>query len=233
MKSVKSIYLRLFAALLLSLSLITGCAGGSASSQTADPTSASAGQGVDLSADADNPSGQADEEEPSAESTQDARAAQDAFDDFTEDLFREEAAASLLTLHYTVAEPAAYGITGYDRTLGTVSPEDSQESVSEAKELLDELEGMDSRVLREDQRLTYTILSSYLDYLLAGDGLELYDQPLSSSLGIQAQLPFSWRNMPSILPRMWRITSPSSPPSAHTMTVFSPLSVKNPTPAWE
>lgn len=189
MKSVKSIYLRLFAALLLSLSLITGCAGGSASSQTADPTSASAGQGVDLSADADNPSGQADEEEPSAESTQDARAAQDAFDDFTEDLFREEAAASLLTLHYTVAEPAAYGITGYDRTLGTVSPEDSQESVSEAKELLDELEGMDSRVLREDQRLTYTILSSYLDYLLAGDGLELYDQPLSSSLGIQAQLP--------------------------------------------
>ena len=189
MKSVKSIYLRLFAALLLSLSLITGCAGGSASSQTADPTSASAGQGVDLSADADNPSGQADEEEPSAESTQDARAAQDAFDQFTEDLFREEAAASLLTLHYTVAEPAAYGITGYDRTLGTVSPEDSQESVSEAKELLDELEGMDSRVLREDQRLTYTILSSYLDYLLAGDGLELYDQPLSSSLGIQAQLP--------------------------------------------
>ena len=189
MKSVKSIYLRLFAALLLSLSLITGCAGGSASSQTADPTSAFAGQGVDLSADADNPSGQADEEEPSAESTQDARAAQDAFDQFTEDLFREEAAASLLTLHYTVAEPAAYGITGYDRTLGTVSPEDSQESVSEAKELLDELEGMDSRVLREDQRLTYTILSSYLDYLLAGDGLELYDQPLSSSLGIQAQLP--------------------------------------------
>ena len=189
MKSVKSIYLRLFAALLLSLSLITGCAGGSASSQTADPTSASAGQGVDLSADADNPSGQADEEEPSAESTQDARAAQDAFDQFTEDLFREEAAASLLTLHYTAADPAAYGITGYDRTLGTVSPEDSQESVSEAKELLDELEGMDSRVLREDQRLTYTILSSYLDYLLAGDGLELYDQPLSSSLGIQTQLP--------------------------------------------
>ena len=190
MKSVKSIYLRLFAALLLSLSLITGCAGGSASSQTADPTSASAGQGVDLSADADNPSGQeAEKDAPSAESTQDARAAQDAFDQFTEDLFREEAAASLLTLHYTVAEPAAYGITGYDRTLGTVSPEDSQESVSEAKELLDELEGMDSRVLREDQRLTYTILSSYLDYLLAGDGLELYDQPLSSSLGIQAQLP--------------------------------------------
>ena len=190
MKSVKSIYLRLFAALLLSLSLITGCAGGSASSQTADPTSASAGQGVDLSADADNPSGQeAEKDAPSAESTQDARAAQDAFDQFTEDLFREEAAASLLTLHYTVAEPAAYGITGYDRTLGIVSPEDSQESVSEAKELLDELEGMDSRVLREDQRLTYTILSSYLDYLLAGDGLELYDQPLSSSLGIQAQLP--------------------------------------------
>ena len=185
MKSVKSIYLRLFAALLLSLSLITGCAGGSASSQTADPTSASAGQGVDLSADADNPSGQeAEKDAPSAESTQDARAAQDAFDEFTEDLFREEAAASLLTLHYTVADPAAYGITDYDRTLGTVSLEDSQESLSEAKELLDELEGMDSRVLREDQRLTYTILSSYLDYLLAGDGLELYDQPLSSSLGI-------------------------------------------------
>ena len=95
-KILRTILLCLFAALLLSLSLITGCAGGSASSQTADPTSASAGQGVDLSADADNPSGQeAEKDAPSAESTQDARAAQDAFDEFTEDLFREEAAASL------------------------------------------------------------------------------------------------------------------------------------------
>ena len=48
---------------------------------------------------------------------------------------------------------------------------------------------VDSRFLRQDQLLTYRILDQYLDTQLSSKGLELYDQPLSSSLGIQAQLP--------------------------------------------
>ncbi len=191
MKSLKTAYLRLIACLFLSLCLLTGCLGqgtGTASSLTAPQTSLE----TELSRESvpSEASPQSEESsQPYEEYSQDALSAQAEFDQLTEDLFREEAAASALTLHYTLANPAAYGITDYDRTLGTVSLEDSQETVTEAKDLLDELEAIDSRSLREDQRLTYTILSSYLNYLLAGEDLELYEKPLSSSLGIQAQLP--------------------------------------------
>ena len=115
--------------------------------------------------------------------------AQASFDQLTNDLFLDEVDNSLITLHYTLANPAAYGITDYDKTLGTVSLEDSKQALNDAKSLKVQLNDIDSRLLREDQLLTYNILSSYLNTMLDSEGLELYDQPLSSSLGIQAQLP--------------------------------------------
>ena len=115
--------------------------------------------------------------------------AQDAFDRLTDDLFLDEVDNSLITLHYTLADPAAYGITDYDKTLGTVSLQDSKQALMDAKSLKVQLSDIDSRLLREDQLLTYTILTSYVNTMLSSEGLELYDQPLSSSLGIQAQLP--------------------------------------------
>ncbi len=115
--------------------------------------------------------------------------AQASFDQLTNDLFLDEVDNSLITLHYTLANPAAYGITDYDKTLGTVSLEDSKQALNDAKSLKVQLNEIDSRLLREDQLLTYNILSSYLNSMLDSEGLEHYDQPLSSSLGIQAQLP--------------------------------------------
>ena len=115
--------------------------------------------------------------------------AQASFDQLTNDLFLDEVDNSLITLHYTLADPAAYGITDYDKTLGTVSLEDSKQALNDAKSLKVQLNDIDSRLLREDQLLTYNILSSYLNTMLDSEELELYDQPLSSSLGIQAQLP--------------------------------------------
>ncbi len=116
-------------------------------------------------------------------------AAREAFDQYTENLFKQEASQSLLTLHYTLADPESYGITDYDRTLGTASAEDTRKDLEEAKQIKADLEAMDTRLLSKDQLLTYTILSSYINTLLSSDGLELYDQPLSTTLGIQSQLP--------------------------------------------
>lgn len=115
--------------------------------------------------------------------------AQQDFDQLAEDLFLDEVSQSLITLHYTLADPAAYGITDYEAALGTVSAEDSRQALSDIKSLKLQLSEIDSRFLRKDQLLTYTILSSYLNTALKSEGMELYDQPLSSSLGIQAQLP--------------------------------------------
>lgn len=110
-------------------------------------------------------------------------------------LFKQEASQSLLTLHYTLADPESYGITDYDRTLGTASAEDTRKDLEEAKQIKADLEAMDTRLLSKDQLLTYTILSSYINTLLSSDGLELYDQPLSTTLGIQSQLPILYLNI--------------------------------------
>ena len=58
--------------------------------------------------------------------------AQASFDQLTNDLFLDEVDNSLITLHYTLANPAAYGITDYDKTLGTVSLEDSKQALNDA-----------------------------------------------------------------------------------------------------
>lgn len=132
---------------------------------------------------------QAEQAKEQAKPTAAALALQQEFDALTEDLFLKEAASNLITLHYTLADPAAFGITEYAPTFGTVSLEENQTAARELLSLKLKLDGLDRGLLREDQLLTCRILDSYLSAQLSSNGLELYDQPLSSSLGIQAQLP--------------------------------------------
>lgn len=174
MKQRKTIYLQLIMSLILVISLVTGCV--------------APGQSADKETDAQTEAGL--ESSASYEKYEKAHLdAQEHFDQMMNDLFLDEVDNSLITLHYTLANPAAFGITDYDKTLGTVTLEESKQALADAKSLKVQLNDIDSRHLREDQLLTYTILSSYLNTMLSSEGLELYDQPLSSSLGIQAQLP--------------------------------------------
>ena len=62
-------------------------------------------------------------------------------DQLTNDLFLDEVDNSLITLH-TLANPAAYGITDYDKTLGTVSLEDTKQALNDAKSLKVQLNEM-------------------------------------------------------------------------------------------
>ena len=88
--------------------------------------------------------------------------AQHDFDQLMHQLFLDEVDGSLISLHYTLADPAAYGITDYPKTFGGISLEQSREAMSQTAELLVKLENLDSRLLRQDQLLTYRILKSYL-----------------------------------------------------------------------
>ena len=174
MKQLKNIYFQFILSLILVITLLTGC------------VAPAPGTGKDTPV----------QEGTAAESTasyekyeKTALETQEHFDQMMNDLFLDEVDNSLITLHYTLANPAAFGITDYDKTLGTVSLEDTKQALNDAKSLKVQLNDIDSRYLREDQLLTYTILSSYLNTSLDSEGMELYDQPLSSSLGIQSQLP--------------------------------------------
>lgn len=188
MKSLKHLYLKLTLSLLLVISLMTGCFGGPENGALpAAPSESTAAESIP-------------EENPAAENSDPGDAASHAlkekaqqvqadYDRLMKDVFLDEVDESLITLHYTLADPAALGITDYDRTLGTISLEESRQTLADIKSLKVQLDTIDSRLLRKDQLLTHRILSAYLNTQLDSEGLELYEQPLSSSLGIQAQLP--------------------------------------------
>lgn len=182
MKQRTQKYLHAILALVLSLCFITGCSLFPNSTPEAGKNTA---QATTIEAATESSSDDfSDQPDETALAT-----AQEAFDQYTEDLFKQEAAQSFLTLHYMLADPESYGITDYDRTLGTASAKDAKKDIEELKQIRSDLDQMDSRLLSKDQLLTYTILSSYVNTLLSADGLELYDQPLSTTLGIQSQLP--------------------------------------------
>ena len=121
---------------------------------------------------------------PSAKET----STDDAFCAFTSALFREEAASSTLNLHFTLQNPKKYGITNIPVTFGSFSanPAASKASIENCQT---SLEAFSYRALSEKSKLTYDILSSYLQTAANGTSYLLYDEPLSPITGIQAQLP--------------------------------------------
>lgn len=115
--------------------------------------------------------------------------AQNAFDQFTEELFREEISADAISLHYSLAAPSAYGIDKADSAFGEASLESMQADMADTRALQEELRQFDRSLLTDEQQLTWSVLDSYLETALMGDGLELYSRPLAPTIGVQAQLP--------------------------------------------
>ena len=103
--------------------------------------------------------------------------------------FQDSLTSSLLTLHYTVSDPSAYGITDYPHTFGDFSVADSKENIMELRALASQLDSFNRSLLTENQTLTLDILREYVDTELSLDGIELYMTPLSSITGIQIDLP--------------------------------------------
>ncbi|GLB32116.1 hypothetical protein LAD12857_40390 [Lacrimispora amygdalina] len=114
---------------------------------------------------------------------------QESFNQFTADLFRDEISDSGISFHFSIADPASRGIDTVPLTLGDYSLDKMKQGTSDLQEAKKKLEGFNPRKLTSDQRLTYQILYSYIDTELTSDGMELYAQPLTTTIGIQAQLP--------------------------------------------
>ena len=117
MKQRTQKYLHAILALVLSLCLITGCSLFPNSAPKADKNTSQETIAEEATENSSDDSASQPDEAALA-------AAREAFDQYTENLFKQEASQSLLTLHYTLADPESYGITDYDRTLGTASAED-------------------------------------------------------------------------------------------------------------
>lgn len=121
--------------------------------------------------------------------TKEEEEAQKAFDEFTDGIFKELMESDTISLHYTITDPEAYGITRPEPSFGEQNLEGLKESLEESKSWLVTLSGIDKNLLRPDQQLTYDIFFSELETELKSEGMELYYQPLSPTTGYQAQLP--------------------------------------------
>ena len=112
----------------------------------------------------------------------------EAFEEFTDGLFKELIVDDTLSLHTLLEHPDEYGITDYDVTLGRIDT-DSLDDTSDITQCITELTAFDRDSLSKKQTITYDYLLSYLQTRLCYSDLDLYDTQLTPTIGIQIELP--------------------------------------------
>lgn len=111
------------------------------------------------------------------------------FSSFADEIFENEVKSNTLNLHYTLADPSAYGIHNYPLTLGNVSTESFAENADYADQLLKTLHTFDPEELSSKNQILYDSLELILETEKNSGDFPLLYEPLSPTLGIQAQLP--------------------------------------------
>ena len=111
------------------------------------------------------------------------------FTDFTGEMFRSEITGNTLNLHYTLSNPKSFGIEDYPITLGDAAPDSLAQGISTLENYRNSLSQISRKSLSDKNKLTYDILSSYLDIQHQGKDYALYSEPLGPTIGTQAQLP--------------------------------------------
>ena len=110
------------------------------------------------------------------------------FEAFSRKVFQNEVSGSTLTLHYTLAHPEKQGIPRKKASLGTV-PTDMKNTYQICSQYEEKLKSFRySRLSTENQLTLDSMLLYYHTEKSLGDNY-LLEEPLSPSLGIQAQLP--------------------------------------------
>lgn len=184
--NTKKLY-RLLIAFSVTLSLMfSGCAHSKKTSEDITPiVESTTSQQITTSSPAEETTTELTTEEPSKE----ALAVQKAFDEFTDEMFRNEVSANIINLHYNIASPENYGITDYEVTLGDYSEESMKEYDEDIDNYLKKLASFDYDKLTTDQRITYDILTLSFETEKEYRDLYLYTENLSPTIGEQAQIP--------------------------------------------
>lgn len=111
-----------------------------------------------------------------------------AFSRYTSSLFRQEISGNTITLHYTLKNPASYGIKKLPLTYGQciTDPELVRSSIENEQT---KLHAYDKHALSSKNQMTYDVLDNYLEAAHALAPYTLYDEPFSPLTGTQSQLP--------------------------------------------
>ena len=112
----------------------------------------------------------------------------EAFREYTENLFCDAVAASTISLHYTLKEPEKFGITEEKAVWGEAG-QDPEAVRASAENMQRALETFDYDSLNMQNRITYDILEYEVASSSEAADYILYEEPLSLVSGAQTQYP--------------------------------------------
>lgn len=105
------------------------------------------------------------------------------------EIFRSELSSNTLTLHYTLKNPADYGIYEHDPHLPVYSSRNRALSRAAVTDWLEALSVIDKENLSEENQYGYTLLTRYLTLRQSLSAYTCYEEPLSPNSGMQQTLP--------------------------------------------
>ncbi len=111
------------------------------------------------------------------------------FSDFTQNIFLSEVSKDTLSLHYTLANPQAYGIQSNPVSLPVISVSDELVYYSSLENYLSCLSSFVPNHLSHDEAYTYALLEKKLTHDLEGHSYFYYQEFLSPQSGIQNGYP--------------------------------------------
>lgn len=111
------------------------------------------------------------------------------FRQFSHDLYLEEMTENTLSMHYSIANPAAFGINGYTATLPCYTPGSEGTQAAHLSELLSELTAIRPEKLSSENAFSLSLMKNHLEQSLALSRFPYYSEPLSPTQGSQNQLP--------------------------------------------
>lgn len=142
-------------------------------------------------------SGCASAKSPTADST-----ASEDLAALTDQFFHDQLYCDTVSLHYTVADPASFGLSDHIVSLGTFSNSDTDSDSKSAtdyssksdanisvSDYLSALEKIDRSTLSEAEKTDYDVLKDYLSTQNRLLDYEYYSDPLSALNGLQCELP--------------------------------------------
>ncbi len=123
----------------------------------------------------------------------DAEAEQEKFDQYLDDMFKEDVTESSVGLHYSVIHPENYGIEVPEPTWGEFdfSDEAIEQDLQDLQDGLAELEAYDRSLLTADQKYCYDMIKDQYECALAYDDYAFLQEPFAYTSGLQSNLPIT------------------------------------------
>ena len=111
------------------------------------------------------------------------------FDEYTDNLFKEQLQTDALSAHFYLLHPESIGLDNISQTLGEYTYDAMQNTQSYYINEINNLQAINYNELLPQQQLTYDVLLQYFRDQLDFSDLCLCSQVLSPTTGLQAQLP--------------------------------------------